>query len=76
MEQAKAEARRRNEPLTSLLEQGLRLVLAQKPKSSRRPKVMLPVCRAGGGTFPRVNLDSTAALEDRMNDRASFRPRR
>lgn len=69
LEQAKREAARRGETLTSLMEKGLRLVLAQRRTAPRRPRVALPVCRAGGGVLPGVDLNDSAALEDLMEDR-------
>ena len=67
LSQAKREAARRGRTLTSLLEQGLRLVLAQADsRRSPRSRVKLPVCRAGGGPLPGVDLDDSAALLDRM----------
>lgn len=66
LERAKREASRRGQTLTSLIEQGLRLVLAQTRPKHRRARVVLPVCRAGGGTLPGVNLDDSAALLDIM----------
>jgi hypothetical protein len=66
---AKAEATRRGETLTSLIERGLRLVLAQRGRARARTRVRLPVSRATGGTRPGVNLDDTAALLDRLEGR-------
>jgi hypothetical protein len=66
--QAKREAARRGETLTALIEQGLRLVLASA-KAPVRPPVKLPVCRAGGGVLPGVDLNDTADLLDRMEGR-------
>jgi hypothetical protein len=63
LEQAKREAARRRETLTSLIDQGLRLVLAQKPKAARR-RVALPECCAGGGVLPGVDLHDGARLLD------------
>lgn len=63
------EASRRGTTLTALIEQGLRLVLRQPPKTSKRPRVAIPVSRAGGGTAPGVDLDNSAALLDRMEAR-------
>jgi hypothetical protein len=67
--QAKREAQRRGETLTALIEQGLRLVLAQPRPVARRPRVVLPVCSAGGGTLPGVDLNDSAGLLDRMEGR-------
>ncbi len=69
LEQAKREAARRDQTLTALIEQGLRLVLAQTKAPQRRKPVALPVCRAGGGTLPGVDLSDSAALLDRMEGR-------
>jgi hypothetical protein len=68
LEQARREAARRGVTLTSLIEQGLRLVL-RRPQPSSRDRVRLPVSRAGGGVLPGVDLNDTADLLDRMDDR-------
>ncbi|MBZ5583363.1 MAG: DUF2191 domain-containing protein [Acidobacteriia bacterium] len=64
LEQAKREAAQRGETLTSLIELGLRLVLAQSKETKPRPRVKLPVCHAGGGTLPGIDLNNSAALWD------------
>ena len=70
IEQAKREAGRRGETLTALIEQGLRLVLAQSPSCThRRKRVTLPVSRAGGGVLPGIDLNGSAALIDVMENR-------
>ncbi len=69
LEHAKQEARRRGETLTALIDQGLRLVLSQSRPRKRRPRVVLPVCRAGGGTLPGVDLNDSASLLDIMEGR-------
>ncbi len=66
LEKAKREAARRGETLTSLIEKGLRLVLARPGKYAARHRVRLPVCRAGGGTMPGVDIANSADLLDRM----------
>lgn len=66
---AKREASRRGETLTSLIERGLRLVLARPEKSRDSRRVEIPVCRAGGGTLPGVDLDDSAALLDILEHR-------
>ena len=64
LDQARREAERRGETLTSLIERGLRLVLANPDKRPQRSPVEIPVCREGGGTLPGVDLDDSAALLD------------
>jgi hypothetical protein len=70
LDQAKHEAARRGETVTALIAEGLRLVLARGIAPSRRQPVTLPVCRAGGGVRPGVNLDSGADLLAVMEDEA------
>jgi hypothetical protein len=64
--QAKREAQRRGETLTTLIEQGLRLVLAQSRSRRKRAPVELPVSEAGGGVLPGIDLNDSAALLDTM----------
>ena len=67
---AKRAAKERGETLTSLIEQGLRLVLARPcPQAARRVRVVLPVSNSGGGTSPGVDLKDSAALLDMMEGR-------
>ena len=66
----KAEAARRGETVTALIERGLRLVLANAGRRARQAPVELPVSRAAGGTRPGVDLDDSRALLDRLEDRS------
>lgn len=66
---AKREAERRGETLTSLIERGLRLVLARPEKRPARRPVEIPVCREGGGTLAGVDIDDSAALLDIVEGR-------
>jgi hypothetical protein len=69
LERARREAVRRNETLTALIEQGLRLVLAQRRPRAAKAEIVLPECTAGGGTLPGVDLDDTASLLDILDGR-------
>jgi len=69
LERARREAARRGVTLTALIEQGLKLALRRPLKRTERSRVSLPTCPAGGGTFPGVNLDNSAELLDRMEER-------
>lgn len=69
MNQAKREAEQRGETVTALIEEGLRLVLAQSQQPARRDPVKLPVSLVGGGVLPGVDLNDSAALLDIMEGR-------
>lgn len=53
--------------MTTLIEQGLQLVLTRPLKRADRPLVRLPECNVGGGLQPGVDLDDTADLLDRLD---------
>jgi hypothetical protein len=52
--------------LTSLVEEGLVLILS-KSKESRRKTIELPVSKATGGVLPGVDLNRSTDLEELMN---------
>lgn len=68
LKRAKREAAKRGMTLTALIEQGLQIVLRRPPDRKKRPRVKLPVSRASGGLQSGVDLNSSAALLDRMDD--------
>jgi hypothetical protein len=65
LRKAKKKAAEDGRTLTSLFEEGLKVVLAE-PKPMRRKRVELPVSSASGGTLPGVDLNNSAALLDLM----------
>lgn len=69
LDQAKREASARHETLTALIEEGLRLVLAQSKPGQRRKRFSAPVSSATGGVLPGVDLNDSAGLLDIMEDR-------
>lgn len=67
LRRAKRKAAESGQTLTSLIEQGLNLILASGDQPRHRRRVRLPVSSAFGGTLPGVDLNRSADLEDRMN---------
>ena len=65
LRKAKKKAAEEGRTLTSLVEEGLRIVLAESKLRIRR-QVRLPVSRATGGTLPGVDLNRSSDLEDLM----------
>jgi hypothetical protein len=69
LREAKAEAARRGETVTALIEKGLRLVLAGSRPRMRRARVQIPVSSATGGTRPGIDLNDSDALLDLLDQR-------
>ena len=66
LDQAKAEAKRRGVTLTALIDEGLRLVLAQSKNEPPRKRVELPISSVPGGPLPGIDISNSAQLEDLM----------
>jgi hypothetical protein len=64
---AKKTAAEKGRTLTSLIEEGLKVVLAG-PRQSPVTRLHLPVSTASGGTLPGVDLNRSRELEDRMSN--------
>ncbi len=72
MTQAKKEAHRRGKTVTALIEQGLRLVIAQSEKQEPQKRFVLPVSSATGGLQPGIDLNNSVALWDMMDEDERF----
>lgn len=68
LKRAKKRAAEDHRTLTSVVEEGVLLVLA-RPARGRPGRVELPVSRASGGVLPGVDLDRSAELEELMEGR-------
>lgn len=68
LRRAKKKAAEQGRTLTSLVEEGLKTVLAES-RALRRTRVRLPVSTSTGGTLPGVDLNRSSDLEDRLEDR-------
>ena len=67
LKRAKKRAAEENRTLTSLVEEGVTLILT-KPSKKQRRRVALPVSRATGGLMPGVDLNRSTDLEAVMED--------
>ena len=66
LKRAKKRAANEGRTLTSLIEEGLALILSE-PKGRALGRVKLPVSRASGGVQPGVDLNRSCELEEVMN---------
>jgi hypothetical protein len=65
---AKRKAVAEGRTLTSLIEDGLRLVIAERSKGAKKKRRRLPpVSRASGGPMPGIDLTDLSALQE-MDD--------
>ncbi len=67
LQKAKRKASEEGRTLTSVIEEGLNLVLAP-PKEERRERVHLPVSKAAGGVRPGVDLNQSSTLLEVMDE--------
>jgi hypothetical protein len=61
---AKRKALAEKRTLTSLIEEGLRLVVSDKRKPAKRERRPLPVSDASGPPFPGIDISNSAALQE------------
>jgi hypothetical protein len=64
LNRARRKAAAEGRTLTSLIEDGLRLVVAEKKKDSKARPVVLPVSKATGGLMPGIDISNSAALQE------------
>jgi len=64
VKRAKRKAAAEGRTLTSLIEDGLRIVVAEKAKTVKIKRKSPRVSKAGGGLVPGIDLTSTSAFEE------------
>ena len=64
LRRARRKAAAEGRTLTSLIEDGLRLVVMEKPKGAKPRRVLPRVSKATGGLMPGVDITSFSALEE------------
>jgi hypothetical protein len=69
LNRAKRKAAAEGRTLTSLIEDGLRLVTAENRRTARAKRVLPRISRATGGPMPGVDLTDLSALQE-MDDLA------
>jgi len=67
LKQAKRRAAEEGRTFTSLVEEGLRVILLRTEKH-KRSRFKLPLSKAGGGVRPGVDLNSNATLQEIMDE--------
>jgi len=68
LRKVKKKAAEEGRTLTSLVEEGLKIVLAGS-KPAKRARVRLPISKASGGTLPGVDLNRSSDLQEWMETR-------
>ncbi len=68
LERAKRKAAEEGRTFTSLVEEGLMIVLAE-PEQKERRRTVLPVSKALGGVLPGVDINNSASLLDVLDGR-------
>jgi len=64
LNRAKRKAAAEGRTLTSLIEDGLRLIVTEKEKNAKRKRVQPRVSKATGGPMPGVELTDLSALQE------------
>jgi hypothetical protein len=67
LNRAKRKAAAEGRTLTALIEDGLRLVVAENKKSAKQKRVLPPVSKATGGLMPGIDLTRFSAIQE-MDD--------
>ncbi|MGA2695012.1 MAG: DUF2191 domain-containing protein [Terriglobales bacterium] len=68
LRKAKKQAAEKGQTLTSLIEEGLKIILANPKGPRRHGRVQLPISKMSGGTLPGIDLNCTSDLEEQMSD--------
>ncbi|HEY1979749.1 MAG TPA: hypothetical protein VGH13_06660 [Xanthobacteraceae bacterium] len=61
---AKRKALAEDRTLTSLIEEGLRLVVSDNRKAGKRERGLIPLSTATGGPLPGIDISDSAAVQE------------
>lgn len=67
LNRARNKAAAEGRTLTSLIEDGLRLVVARRRKAAKKKRALPPVSKATGGLMPGIDLTRFSAIQE-MDD--------
>jgi hypothetical protein len=67
LKRAKRKAAAEGRTLTSLIEDGLRLVTSESARPAKTKRIMPPISKARGGLMPGIDLTSMSSLQE-MDD--------
>jgi hypothetical protein len=67
LNRARRKAAAEGRTLTSLIEDGLRMIVYERPQPAKRKRIVLPVSSATGGVRPGIDISNSAALQE-MDD--------
>ena len=72
LDRARRKAAAEGRTLTSLIEDGLRLVVSESRKTAKSKRLLPRVSKAGGGVMPGIELTAISALQE-MEDLDNIR---
>jgi hypothetical protein len=64
LKRAKRKAAAEGRTLTALIEDGLRLMIAEERQKAKKPRGPVPVSKATGGPRPGIDISDSAALQE------------
>ena len=67
LSRAKRKAAAEGRTLTSLIEEGLRLVVTEHRRTAKPKRILPPISKATGGPMPGIDITNMAALQE-MDD--------
>ena len=72
LDRARRKAAAEGRTLTSLIEDGLRLVVSESRKTAKSKRLLPRISKAGGGAMPGIELTAISALQE-MDDLDNIR---
>jgi len=64
LDRARRKADAEGRTVTSLIEEGLRVVLSETSRSAKRKRTLPPISKARGGLLPGIDMTDSAMLQE------------